>query len=203
MATNRYVGARYVPLIMGDWDNTQAYEALSVVIYQGDSYISKIPVPAGAQITNTTYWVKCADYNAQWAAFQQNWVEFQTNFESRFVIFEGTVTTTASGDNTITIDQAALTAKGIAKGSLKKYAPISIDIGMPSNGYETHVQTGWALKTDESLESRNHAFPYLRWQTVEAASTNNDTLLLHYYNIYPQGDLFTVNYRIVLYKVAE
>lgn len=78
---NRYVGARYVPLIMGDWNSANAYEALSVVMYQGDSYISKVPVPANIQISNTTYWAKCADYNAQWAAFQQNWTEFQQDIE--------------------------------------------------------------------------------------------------------------------------
>lgn len=77
MANNRYIGARYVPLVVGDWNSANAYEALSVVMYQGDSYISKVPVPANIQITNTTYWAKCADYNAQWTAFQQNFTELR------------------------------------------------------------------------------------------------------------------------------
>lgn len=82
MATNKYIGARYVPLIVGTWTPNTSYEALSVVMYQGDSYISKVPVPSGVAITNTAYWVKCADYNAQWAAFQQNWTEFQTEMRN-------------------------------------------------------------------------------------------------------------------------
>ncbi len=32
---NVYVGHRYVPKIMGDWDSTQIYEPLSIVQYQG------------------------------------------------------------------------------------------------------------------------------------------------------------------------
>ena len=73
----RYIGARYVPLLMGTWDNTQTYEQLCVVQYQGNSYTSKIPVPAGVEITNTNYWIKTGDYNAQWAAFEDSFSEYQ------------------------------------------------------------------------------------------------------------------------------
>lgn len=53
----QYIGARYVPRFMGTFDNTQAYEALDVVDNgMGNSYIAKIPVPAGTPLTNTTYW---------------------------------------------------------------------------------------------------------------------------------------------------
>lgn len=58
MAIREYIGARYIPKYMGLWDNTQEYEALSVVDNGlGTSYISKIPTPAGTPLTNTTYWV--------------------------------------------------------------------------------------------------------------------------------------------------
>lgn len=62
---NTYVGARYVPIFDGDWDNTKSYEPLVIVSYQGDSYTSKTYVPSGAPITNTTYWAKTGNYNAQ------------------------------------------------------------------------------------------------------------------------------------------
>lgn len=52
-----YIGARYVPKFMGNYDITQAYEALCVVDNgSGTSYISKIPTPAGTPLTDTTYW---------------------------------------------------------------------------------------------------------------------------------------------------
>lgn len=53
----QYIGARYVPKFMGDYDVTQVYEALSVVDNgMGTSYISKIPTPAGTPLTDTTHW---------------------------------------------------------------------------------------------------------------------------------------------------
>lgn len=52
-----YIGARYVPKFMGNYDVTQDYEALCVVDNGlGTSYISKIPTPAGTPLTDTTYW---------------------------------------------------------------------------------------------------------------------------------------------------
>ena len=69
---NQYIGARYVPLIFGEWVQNQSYEPLTVVLYQGDSYTSKCAVPSGVPITNTQYWVKTGDFNAQLASFQTN-----------------------------------------------------------------------------------------------------------------------------------
>lgn len=81
MATNRYIGARYVPIFAGEWDNTKAYESLSIVSYQGDSYTSKGAVPVGVDITNTAYWVKTANFNQQLAHMQEEWSAFQSDTE--------------------------------------------------------------------------------------------------------------------------
>lgn len=53
-----YVGKRVVPIVRGNWDNTQPYEMLSIVLDTNSkhSYISKKEVPAGIAITNTEYW---------------------------------------------------------------------------------------------------------------------------------------------------
>lgn len=53
---NVYIGERYVPKIMGTWDETIPYEGLCIVYQNGNSYISRKPVPAGTPITNTEYW---------------------------------------------------------------------------------------------------------------------------------------------------
>lgn len=85
MATTQYIGARYVPLIgrKGEssaiWDNSAPYEPLTVVTYQGDSYTSRQSVPAGIAITNTDYWVKTGDYNAQVASYSQQVTNLQSN----------------------------------------------------------------------------------------------------------------------------
>lgn len=53
----KYVGARYMPKFLGTYDNTTAYEALSVVDNgMGTSYVSNKPVPAGTPLTDTDYW---------------------------------------------------------------------------------------------------------------------------------------------------
>lgn len=55
---NIYVGNRYTPLYMGNWDAETAYEPISAVIYtDGNGYISKQAVPAGIVPTNTEYWM--------------------------------------------------------------------------------------------------------------------------------------------------
>lgn len=63
MATRQYIGARYVPKFVGDWDNTTAYEPLSIVLHNNASYTSKKQVPAGVLVTNTQYWVQTGSYN--------------------------------------------------------------------------------------------------------------------------------------------
>ena len=68
---NVYVGHRYVPKIMGDWDNTQQYEPLSIVQYQGNSFTSRQYVPSGIEITNEEYWASTGNYNAQVELYRQ------------------------------------------------------------------------------------------------------------------------------------
>lgn len=71
MSVREYVGARYVPIVVGEWDNTRTYEPLMVVTYQGASYTSRQYVPAGIEITNENYWVLSANYNAQVEAYRK------------------------------------------------------------------------------------------------------------------------------------
>ena len=52
-----YVGARYTPKFIDDeWDPLVSYDNLVVVPYQGTSYISGKPVPAGTPLSNRNYW---------------------------------------------------------------------------------------------------------------------------------------------------
>ena len=69
---NVYVGHRYVPKIFGEWDNTQIYEPLSIVQYQGASYTSRQFVPVGVELTNEEYWVVTGNYNAQVEQYRQD-----------------------------------------------------------------------------------------------------------------------------------
>lgn len=65
MSVREYIGARYVPLFIGDWDDTKTYEPLSIVQYQGNSYTSRQFVPVGTAIDNDAFWAETGNYNAQ------------------------------------------------------------------------------------------------------------------------------------------
>lgn len=57
MAVRQYIGARYVPKFVGEWNNTTIYNALEVVDNgSGTSYIARKTVPAGTPLNDTEYW---------------------------------------------------------------------------------------------------------------------------------------------------
>ena len=68
---NVYVGHRYVPLIMGQWDKSIAYEGLSIVQHEGNSYTSKKHVPIGIDILNEEFWAVTGNYNVQVEQYRQ------------------------------------------------------------------------------------------------------------------------------------
>ena len=67
MSTKQYIGSRYVPLFAEpiQWDSTKEYEALTIVLHEGNSYTSRQPVPVGIDIANEQYWAETGNYNAQ------------------------------------------------------------------------------------------------------------------------------------------
>ena len=67
MTVREYIGARYVPLLAQptEWNKETAYEPLTIVLYQGNSYTSRQAVPIGVEITNEDYWALTGNYNAQ------------------------------------------------------------------------------------------------------------------------------------------
>lgn len=69
---NVYVGHRYVPKIMGEWDNQIQYEGLSIVTYKGTSYTSKKYVPVGIDISNEDFWVITGNYDAQVETYRRD-----------------------------------------------------------------------------------------------------------------------------------
>lgn len=82
LINRQYVGARYVPKVMGEWNKALQYEALSIVTYQGNSFTSKIPVPPNIDITNGTYWVNTGNYNAQVEAYRTETAHLKTDLNN-------------------------------------------------------------------------------------------------------------------------
>lgn len=78
LINRQYVGARYVPKVMGEWNKALRYEALSIVTHLGNSFTSKVPVPVNIDITNTDYWVNTGNYNAQVEAYRTETAQLKT-----------------------------------------------------------------------------------------------------------------------------
>lgn len=85
LINRQYVGARYVPKVMGEWNKSLQYEALSVVTHVGNSFTSKVPVPANVDITNTDYWVNTGNYNAQVEAYRQETAHLKNDLNSEII----------------------------------------------------------------------------------------------------------------------
>lgn len=83
LINRQYVGARYVPKIMGEWNKALQYEALSIVTYMGNSFTSKVPVPPNVEITNKDYWVNTGNYNAQVEEYRQLTIETANNLNKK------------------------------------------------------------------------------------------------------------------------
>ncbi len=75
MAVMQYIGARYVPLLYGEWipNKENGWEPLTIVTYLGDSYTSKkiVPPAIGNPAENPEYWALTGAFNAQVEALRQ------------------------------------------------------------------------------------------------------------------------------------
>ena len=85
MATRQYIGARYVPKFYENSDGTTewrpgvAFESLTIVTYNGNSFTSKKTVPPeiGIPSDNPDYWASTGMYNAQVEALRQEVEEYK------------------------------------------------------------------------------------------------------------------------------
>lgn len=82
---NTYIGARYVPIFDGQWNNTKEYEPLTIVTNEGNSYTSRTYVPIGVDITNETYWALTGNYNAQIEEYRQQVIQYQKDTDEKLL----------------------------------------------------------------------------------------------------------------------
>lgn len=133
-ANNIYVGARYIPRIMGEYSNESAYEALDIVTSGGVGYISRQPVPAGTAVTNKEYWAMWGSGNAAIDALTQR---VATNESDISALESGLQQTNQNLENLVIPWEPASTLKGdgstdntTAFGQLDANTPVSL---MPGN----------------------------------------------------------------------
>lgn len=133
-ANNIYVGARYIPRIMGEYNNETAYEALDIVTSGGVGYISRQPVPAGTAVTNKNYWAMWGSGNAAIDSLTQR---VATNENDITALKAGLQQTNQKLQNLVIPWEPASTLKGdgttdntAAFGQLDPNTPVSL---MPGN----------------------------------------------------------------------
>ena len=133
-ANNIYVGARYIPRIMGEYNNETAYEALDIVTTGGVGYISRQPVPAGTAVTNKEYWAMWGSGNAAIDSLTQR---VATNESDITALETGLQQTNQNVQNLVIPWEPTSTLKGDGStdntttfGQLNANTPISL---MPGN----------------------------------------------------------------------
>lgn len=78
----QYVGARYITIFgrkgedTMEWDDGAPYEPLTVVVNEGNSYVSRTYVPTGIDISDTRYWLKAFNFNAQVEQYRRDVAAF-------------------------------------------------------------------------------------------------------------------------------
>ena len=170
---SRYVGARYVPLYDGIWDNTKAYEPLTVVTYVGNSYTSKKYVPVGVSIDNTEYWVMSGEYNQQMANInaelqaqasdirdlQDDNTRLQGEIDNldsarleHETAIQGLETTTQNLDTnklskSALKDMFVMEPKVVEIDSLGAHTTVSGSVNIEKNGYTPLALRGWTMST--------------------------------------------------------
>lgn len=135
MAVRQYIGARYVPKFYensngtNEWSSGTAYEALTIVSYNRNSYTSKKPVPAGIgnPAANPEYWASTGIYNAQIDEYRQ---ETQTVKEQ-------------SSKNALQNCRFVFVGDSYAAG----YAPSTGDV--PANGWSQVIKSTLGLSDED------------------------------------------------------
>lgn len=82
----QYIGARYVPLFADpiNWDKSRAYEPLTIVLYQGNSFTTIQYTPAGIDINNDAFWAETGNYNAQIEQYRRETLEAKREAERAY-----------------------------------------------------------------------------------------------------------------------
>lgn len=118
----QYIGARYVPIIEGEWINTKIYEPLTVVSYMGSSYISKKEVPAGTSPLDKNFWMLSFSGSTQITTLQNQVNSIVSEIENMgFTVEELVKKQTVSGMKVLFIGDS-YTQGSSPDGTLTSYA---------------------------------------------------------------------------------
>lgn len=173
MAVTQYIGSRYVPLFADpiDWNITRAYESLTIVYYQGNSYTSKQAVPTGIDITNTTYWALTGNYNAQVEQYRREVQTFDGRITANAQAIADEVTARMSEDTAIRALITTLNNDLETEESARETADTQIRTDFATA--DTQIRTDFT-DADTALGARIDVFKYSKPLNVLAYGVKND-----------------------------
>lgn len=150
MATRQYIGARYTPKFVGEYDTTQAYEALEVVDNgSGTTYIARKPVPPNTPLTNTTYWLVYGSSSGAILDLQDRVSTIENTDIPGLESDIGDVNTAITGINSSILrmgGEIAQNAEDI-EDLRGQFVTASKRVVFVTDSYGTHSETNWAKRT--------------------------------------------------------
>ena len=186
MAVTQYVGARYVPLFADpvDWTSDRAYEPLTIVLHDGNSYTTKQYTPKGIDISDTRYWALTANYNAQMDAYRSEVKQFDGR------ITENETAISAERDRALSAEQENATSinnlKEAATDEIARLNPL-VDANTTANSEHTNQLAGTADSGLKALIDANADAISAETTRATAAETNLTSELntIRYKDQYP------------------
>lgn len=187
----------------GAWDITKQYPAWTIVNDNGAGYISIRPVPAGALLTDNTYWRGVVDYTATIADLQNRVI----NLENDMTTVQGNITTI---NNSITAINNRLKDKLKGRrfviltdsygeivdnfaGQLPNYLPLT-----PNDNYFVFAYPSRGIKGGNGADGYDFYTPFSSDYSVV---TNRDTITD--FIILCGANDWNVAYNVIQAKMAE
>ena len=186
MTVREYIGARYVPVYIGEWDNTVSYEPLSIVSHQGNSYTSRQYVPIGTPITDETFWALTGNYNAQVEQYRQEVVSFDNRISTNTSNISGLQTDlneleTDVGNDIATLQSNLNTTNGNVTDNAQAIAKkivMADDYGAIGNGqYDSTSAIQQAIDENPNATIAFKGGLYIIKNTIFLNGDSNSTLL--------------------------
>lgn len=190
----QYVGARYVPIFgrrdegTCDWDNSDAYEPLTIVIYQGNSYTSRQYVPKNVDITDTNYWVQTGNWNAQIEQYRQEVLSFQSQIDTLRSDLESDYVPFPDSDFFPKFGILGQVLTTLANGDTKWEDPVTVDAAIAEPLIEA-----W-------LDEHPEATTTVEDGAITRAKLNNALLTIMFTY---EGLVTTANYQTILPTLAD
>ena len=122
MAVTEYIGPLVGPVFAdpAEWTPTRSYEALTIVLNEGNSYTARQNVPIGIDISNEKFWLETGNYNAQVELYRSEVMKYKDTVNNTVIpavskntediANEITRATSKENENKATIDNTVIPA---------------------------------------------------------------------------------------------